>query len=70
MNLYFYHFSNLFCELINGHNINTSAQMKVLELIEPLKVTVFKIHVVNLMIKYLQFYNYDRTKHLPYSVKV
>ena len=44
--------------------------MKVLELIEPLKVTVFKIHVVNLMIKYLQFYNYDITKHLPYSVKV
>ena len=44
--------------------------MNVLELIEPLKVTVFKIHEVNLMIKYLQFYNYDRTKHLPYSVKV
>ena len=44
--------------------------MKVLELIEPLKITVFKIHEVNLMIKYLQFYNYDRTKHLPYSVEV
>ena len=42
--------------------------MNVLELIEPLKVAVFKIHEVNLMIKYLQFYNYDRTKHLPYIV--